>query len=183
MGKKRQVQSIIGSLPPELRETVDEMIKANVRYSEIADYIRSSGHGISYSSVQRYAARLHETVEGVRLAQENLRVVMEETRKYPQLDTAEGIIRLLSCQMLNAAQQIPEDYLKSLPPEQFLKQCTGIIRAAAYKQNIDLKNKGILEAGYEQVKVAVFEAMARERPELYREVSAFLEERKEGGGE
>lgn len=49
-----------------------------------------------------------------------------------------------------------------------------MIRAASYKKNMDLRNKDILDAGFEQVKTMVFEAMAKEQPELYHKVAAFL---------
>ena len=52
------------------------------------------------------------------------------------------------------------------------------VRAAAYKKNMDLKNEDILNAGFEQVKSMVFEAMARERPDLYKDVAKFLEEKR-----
>ena len=44
----------------------------------------------------------------------------------------------------------------------------------AYKKNIDLKNKDILETGVEQVKSMIFEAMAEKRPEMYKEVMDFI---------
>lgn len=43
---------------------------------------------------------------------------------------------------------------------------------------MDLKNEDILNAGFEQVKSMVFEAMARERPDLYKDVAKFLEEKR-----
>ena len=58
------------------------------------------------------------------------------------------------------------------------KQATSLVKAAAYKKNMDLKNEDILNAGFEQVKSMVFEAMARERPDLYKDVAKFLEEKR-----
>lgn len=48
------------------------------------------------------------------------------------------------------------------------------IRAAAYKKRIEVQNRDNYEAGLEAVKSLVFEAMAKENPELYRQVSAYL---------
>ena len=99
MKKKNRKHSIIDGLPSDLREAVDEMIKADFTYHEIVEYIRKNGVQISVSSVQRYAANLNETLQSLRLAQENFRAVMEETEKYKNLDVTDGILRLLSNQI------------------------------------------------------------------------------------
>ena len=139
MARKRRKHSKIDKLSPELKATVEDMMKADFTYAEIADYIKDqTDQPISISSVCRYAANLNESVETLRMAQENFRVIMEEINKYPALDTSEGIIRLLSHNVLES----------------------------------------ILNAGFEQVKSMVFEAMARERPDLYKDVAKFLEEKR-----
>lgn len=104
---------------------------------------------------------------------------MEETAKYPGLDTADGIIRLLSHQMLMTIQNAPEDYWQGMKPEDLLGKATGVIRAAAYKQNIELKNKDVLNAGFEQVKIMLFESIEKERPDLYADVVKYLESKGE----
>ena len=97
MARKRRKHSKIDKLSPELKATVEDMMKADFTYAEIADYIKDqTDQPISISSVCRYAANLNESVETLRMAQENFRVIMEEINKYPALDTSEGIIRLLS---------------------------------------------------------------------------------------
>lgn len=173
--RKNRKHSLIDKLPPEIKETVDEMLKADFTYAEVADYIKTTGQSISLSSVGRYAACLNETVQTLRMAQENFRVIMDEIQKYPQLDTSEGIIRLLSHQVLEAIQSTPEERWQDVDPTVLLRQGSALVRAAAYKNNMDIKNKDILDAGYEQVKVTMFEALAKERPELYAELSKFID--------
>lgn len=179
MARKRRKHSKIDKLSPELKATVEDMMKADFTYAEIADYIKDqTDQPISISSVCRYAANLNESVETLRMAQENFRVIMEEINKYPALDTSEGIIRLLSHNVLESIQNTPEEKWKNIDPEALLKQATSLVKAAAYKKNMDLKNEDILNAGFEQVKSMVFEAMARERPDLYKDVAKFLEEKR-----
>lgn len=60
-------------------------------------------------------------------------------------------------------------------------QQNGLIRAAAYKKRIEVQNRDNYEAGLEAVKSLVFEAMAKENPELYRQVSAYLNKKKNEG--
>ena len=163
MARKRRKHSKIDKLSPELKATVEDMMKADFTYAEIADYIKDqTDQPISISSVCRYAANLNESVETLRMA----------------LDTSEGIIRLLSHNVLESIQNTPEEKWKNIDPEALLKQATSLVKAAAYKKNMDLKNEDILNAGFEQVKSMVFEAMARERPDLYKDVAKFLEEKR-----
>lgn len=179
MAKKRRKHSIIDKLNPELKATVEEMMKSDFTYQEIADYIKEqTEQPISVSSVCRYASNLNESVETLRMAQENFRVIMEEINKYPALDTSEGILRLLSHNVLESIQNTPEDKWQKMNPEALLKQATSLVKAAAYKKNMDLKNEDILNAGFEQVKTMVFEAMAKERPDLYKDVAKFLEQKR-----
>lgn len=179
MSKKRRKHSIIDKLPPELKATVEEMMKSDFTYQEIADYIKAqTDNDISITSVWRYASSLNESVETLRMAQENFRVIMEEINKYPALDTSEGIIRLLSHNVLESIQNTPEERWQQLDPEALIKQATALVKAASYKKNLDIKNEDILSAGFEQVKTMVFEAMAKERPDLYKEVAGFLNEKR-----
>lgn len=179
MRRKNRKHSIIDRLPLEIKETVDEMVKADFTYRDIVDYIKSTGTQISIASVGRYAANLNETIQSLRMAQENFKAIMEETSKYPNLDVTDAIIRLLSNQMLEAINNTPEEDFKKVDVNSLMKNVPALGRAAAYKTNMDLKNKDILSAGFEQVKTLVFEAMAKERPELYEEVRKYLKDKED----
>lgn len=170
----RRKHSIIDKLPVEVKETVDEMVRANFTYRDIVDYIKSTGNDISLASVGRYAANLNETVRSIRMAQENFRAIMEETERHPNLDATDGILCILSNQLLEAVNSLPEEQLQSADLNSLIKNSVALTKAVAYKKNIELKNKDILETGIEQVKSMIFEAMAEERPELYKEVMGFI---------
>ena len=170
----RRKHSIIDKLPAEIKDTVDEMVRANFTYRDIVDYIKSTGNDISLASVGRYAANLNETVRSIRMAQENFRAIMEETERHPNLDATDGILCILSNQLLEAVNSLPEEQLQSADLNSLIKNSVALTKAVAYKKNIELKNKDILETGIEQVKSMIFEAMAEERPELYKEVMGFI---------
>lgn len=170
----RRRHSIIDKLPAEIKETVDEMVRANFTYRDIVDYIKSTGNDISLASVGRYAANLNETVRSIRMAQENFRAIMEETERHPNLDATDGILCILSNQLLEAVNSLPEEQLQSADLNSLIKNSVALTKAVAYKKNIDLKNKDILETGIEQVKSMIFEAMAEKRPEMYKEVMDFI---------
>lgn len=172
--------SIIDGLPCELKEAVDEMIKSNFTYHEIVDYIKSNGVNISISSVQRYASKLEVTLQSLRMAQENFRAIMDETEKYPNLDITDGILRLLSSQILEAVNKMPEESLKETDFETLSKNAIALARAVAYKKNIDIKSKDILDNGADQFMSFVFEAMSEKDPELYRKVKKFVKSIQKG---
>lgn len=171
--------SIIDGLPADIKEAVEEMIRNDFTYREIVDYIKGNGFDISVASVCRHAKGLNATLQSLRLAQENFRVITEEMDKYPDLDTTEGMVRLLSHLMMERVQSLTAEELMIVSPDKLLKQVNNLVRTAAYKKNLDLKNQDIMEAGYEKVNKTFFDALAKERPELYAEVSRFLNEKKQ----
>ena len=177
MKKKNRKHSIIDGLPSDLREAVDEMIKTNFTYHEIVEYIRKNGVEISVSSVQRYASNLNATLESLRLAQENFRAVMEETEKYKNLDVTDGILRLLSNQVFQAINNLPEEQVQEIDFETLMKNAVALTRTVAYKKKIDIDSQSVLETGAEQFQSLIFEAMADEDPDLYKRVKKFIKEK------
>ncbi len=174
MGHRKH--SKIDQLEPSVRETVDEMIKTGARYREIVAYIQDNGMSISIAAVGKYAKNLMTTLDALRLAQENFRAIMDETERHPNLDMTDGILRLISNQLLTAINKLPEEQLDSLDFETIAKNAVALTRAAAYKKNIDIKNKDVLDAGADQFQTMLFEAMAEKDPELYKKVRKFIKE-------
>ncbi|MCM1506383.1 MAG: DUF3486 family protein [Ruminococcus flavefaciens] len=177
MKKKNRKHSIIDGLPSDLREAVDEMIKTDFTYHEIVEYIRKNGVEISISSVQRYASNLNATLESLRLAQENFRAVMEETEKYKNLDVTDGILRLLSNQVFQAINNLPDEQAQNVDFESLMKNAVALTRAVAYKKKIDIDSQSVLENGADQFQSLIFEAMADEDPDLYKRVKKFIKEK------
>lgn len=188
MGKKRnRKHSKIDMLAPEVKSTVESMITANYTYKEIVEYIKDcTGEMISQAAVCRYAQGLCESLESIRYAQETFRAVNDEINRTPDMDTTEGMIRILSHIMLTNVQQLSDDDFKKVDPLKLMKQASELVRVAAYKKNLDLKNKDITEMGFDVVKDKVFTALAKKYPEDYARLSAILDDlaaeaSKEGG--
>ena len=177
MGNRKH--SKIDKLDPAVKETVDEMIKSGFRYCDIVDYIKDNGMSISLSAVGKYAKNLMTTLDALRISQENFRAIMEEIERYPDLDMTEGILRIMSSQMLTAVNQIPEEQLQNLDFDTLMKNAVSLTRAAAYKKQIDMKSKDILELGADQFRSMIFDAMATEDPELYKKVRKFIKSKQE----
>ena len=175
--------SKIDALPPELKAAVEQMLLTDATYSEIVDFLKSKGVGLSVASVCRYAQNYSANVQMLSMAQENFRRMMDELERYPDLDTTEAIIRLTSQNLFNALANTCEEDWQNISVDKMLKETNGLIRAAAYKKRIEVQNQDSADAGLDAVKGLVFEAMAKERPDLYKEVAAYLEQKKREGME
>ena len=173
----KRSHSKISKLDPCVKETVDEMIKTGVYYRDIAEYIRSNGISISVAAVGKYAKNLMSTLDALRMSQENFRIIMEETEKCKSLDVTDGILRLLSNQVFQAINNLPEEQVQSIDFETLMKNAVALTRAVAYKRKIDIESKDTLENGAEQFQGYIFEAMSEERPELYKEIKKFIKEK------
>lgn len=178
MKKKNRKHSKIDGLPGDIKEAVEEMIKSDFTYREIVSYIKNQGFEISQSSVQRYASGLNETLQSLRMAQENFRTIMEETEKYKNLDVSDGILRLLSNQIFQGINSCSEDQMRDIDFETLMKNAVALTKAIAYKRKIDVDTKTVLENGMEEFQTAIYEAMSQERPDLYRELKKYLKEKK-----
>lgn len=121
------------------------------------------------------------TLDALRLSQENFRAIMEETDRYPDLDMTDGILRLLCNQMLDAINKLPEERLSEIDFDTLSKNAVALTRAVAYKKNVDTKTRDLLENGAEQFKDLIYEAMAAERPDLYKEVKKFIKSKAKEG--
>ena len=168
-------------LPPELKDTVEQMLLTGCTYREIVAFLKENGEEMSQMAVCTYAKKYMATVEMINVAQSNFSLLMDEMNRYPDLDTSEALIRLASHHVMNALTGITEDQMKEVPGEKLIKETNGLIRAAAYKKRIEVQSRESYEAGLEAVKGLVFEAMAKEKPELYRQVNEYLTQKKKEG--
>ena len=80
--------------------------------------------------------------------------------------------------MLPALWEASEDDWKGISIDKMLRESSALIRAAAYKKRVEVQNQDTTEAGLDAVKSLVWEAMAKERPDLYRQVRDYLEAKK-----
>lgn len=185
--KKRKItrrHSKIDMLPEETRLFVEGMIRDRAAtYAEIVDYLKSEDISISPQSVGRYAQRYMQNLRMLEISQDNFRLIAEELNKYPELDTTEAIIRLMSNNIFNALTSVSQEDFEKMDVVDLLKQTNSLVKTAAYKKRTDTQNRDLFEQGLEQVKGLVFDAMSRENPELYKQVVTFLNEKKSGGME
>ena len=152
--RRRRSTGKVDRLPPELKDTVEQMLLTGCTYKEIVAFLKANGEEMSQMAICTYARKYLATVEMINVAQSNFSMLMDEMNRYPDLDTSEALIRLASHHVLNALTNVDEEQMK---------------------ENY--------EAGLEAVQSMVFETMAKDNPELYRQVSAYLNKKKSEGME
>lgn len=126
----KRKHSKIDKLPADIKEAVEQMILGDYTYRDVCDFVRDTANvTLSEAAVCRYAQGLNASVQEIRLASENMRALTEEMQKFPQLDTTEGIARLISHKVLQAVQQMDEIALKEADPLKLIEKATALIRA------------------------------------------------------
>ncbi|MCL2697938.1 MAG: DUF3486 family protein [Oscillospiraceae bacterium] len=169
----------IQSLPADIREAVDEMLRLNYRYREIVDFIHdNTGVEVDNSMVCRYARRLNANLKEIRLAQENMRVMMEEINRYPELDSAEIIVRLLKNRVLEAINNSSIEEWRGIDPLELLDKSAKLMRVATYKKDVDNKIKSITDIAIDSLKTDMADMPVKD-PALYKKLIEYLKQNAE----
>ncbi len=167
----------IDKLPSDQKDAVDQMLLGDYTYTEIVDYLAANGVPLSQSSICRYARGYLGDLQKLNMVQENMRGMMEEINRYPDLDTTEAIVRLTSHNLLRTINDLPSERWQEVDVKDLLHQANGLIRAAAYKTNVDMKTRTDYEKGMLAVKEYMYDTLAKENPKLYGQLAAFLNEK------
>lgn len=171
----KRKHSKIDKLPADIKEAVEQMILGDYTYRDVCDFVRDTANvTLSEAAVCRYAQGLNASVQEIRLASENMRALTEEMQKFPQLDTTEGIARLISHKVLQAVQQMDEIALKEADPLKLIEKATALIRAVSLKNSTDIKTANLKNVAFESFKEDIFDSMAKENPELYQAMVQFI---------
>lgn len=102
----------------------------------------------------------------------------KRNRKHSIID---GLLRLLSNQILGAINKLSEEQLEELDFETLSKNAIALTRAAAYKKRIEVTSKDVLENGIEQFQSLLFETMAKDNPTLYKEFKSYIKSKTKDG--
>ncbi len=174
----KRKHSKIDALPSDIKEAVEQMILGDYTYRDVCDFVRETANvTLSEAAVCRYARSLNASIQDIRLASENMRALTEEMQKFPQLDTTEGIARLVSHKVLQAVREMDEVALKESDPLKLIEKATALIRAVSVKNASDVKTANLKNVAFESFKEEIFDAMSKENPELYRQLVQFINDK------
>ena len=163
----------IDRLDPQTKDEVEQMLLSGSTYREIVEYLKSKGVELSRMAVCTYAKKFLATVQMLHIAQENFRMLTDELDRHPGLDTTEAIIQIMSNSILNTlANAQPEDWQK-ISMDKLLREANSLVKVTAYKRSHPS------EAAMQDINGMLFDAMAKENPELFEQVRRFLSSKKE----
>lgn len=168
--KGRRASGTIDKLQPEMRDTVDQMLLAGDSYREIVEYLEAHEVQLSQMSVCRYARKFLANAEQLKMAQENMRMVMTEMERYPNLDTTEAILRVASNNVFNALSSAPPEVWEEVSPAKLLKEANSLIRAAGYKRKVDRTLQTDTVKALEANQSLLYDVLASKHPELYKQL-------------
>lgn len=170
--RKRRANGTIDKLNPALKDTVDQMLLSGQTYREICQYLAENDVQLTQASVSRYARRFLASANELRIAQENFRMILTETERYPDLDPAEAILRLASQKAFEALSLVNEDSWKDTTPETIISNATALARAVAYKKKVDTDVKSDELIALEGNQSLLYENLRKENPKLYEDLLA-----------
>lgn len=185
MAKKRRIVGKVDRLQPALKDTVDQMLMSGESYREIVKYLSENGESITQSSVCRYAQRFLADAEQLRIHNENFRMLMTEIDRYPNIDTAEAILRMSSAKIFDAVAALGDEQWENISADKLVSQAAALARAIAYKKGIDLRMKNDEEIALEANQNLLYDTLKKENPKLYAELQEEilrLKRKIKGGG-
>lgn len=170
--KERRRTGKIDKLPVALKDSVDNLLLAGAPYREIVQFLRENDVELSQQAVSNYARRFLATTQQLRMAHENYRFLSEEIERAPDMDTTEGIVRIVSNALLmQLANATPEDW-DGLDMKTLLREANALIKVTAHKRRSDALNESDSEKAAKRVTVDLFHAISKSDPVLYERMCA-----------
>ena len=135
----KRSHSKVAKLPDEIRAAVDRQIMAGIEYQEIADFINGMGAQVSRSSVNRYGQKFMAKMEGLRLAREQAKIIVESAKDGPALENVEAA-SLMAVQVI-MERLIEMDDLKDAKSTEVIKALALLERSATNRERLKLDAK------------------------------------------
>lgn len=170
--------SKIDNLPEDLKSVVETMLQSDATYTEIVEFLKANEQSVSVASVCRYARSFNANMEALKMTHQNFKLVKEELDRNPDLDMAEAIIRITSGNVFNRLASTKEEDWDEVDLAKLMKESNALIRATAYKKRVEIQNQDVKDAAIEEFKILLFSSMAKEKPELYKELVKYLNTKK-----
>ena len=127
-----------------------------------------------HSKIDKLPADIKEAVEQMILGDYTYRDVCDFVRDTANVTLSEAAVCRYA-QGLNASvQQMDEIALKEADPLKLIEKATALIRAVSLKNSTDIKTANLKNVAFESFKEDIFDAMAKENPELYQAMVQFI---------
>lgn len=175
MAKRKH--SKIDLLPDEIVRAVDDaIVNKRKTYKEIEEWLKSEGHDVSQSSVQRYGKQFLAKLERISTAREQAKVIIESSPGV-KTDMSEATstvaFQLLMEMLINTeADKVDKTTLTAI------KTLASLERSTVSREKLKLSyNKGVAEAT-EKIKKQLQEEL-KNYPDLVEQMATIVENAKE----
>lgn len=165
-------------LEPDVLNTGKQMLLAGGAYSDVQDFLAKQNILIEIDDISALAASLNADVDALRSAQNDLKRIMSQLEQEPELDGTEALLRMASQHLLHVLSHTDDADWADMDKAKLLSSTIGLVNAATHKKRADYAIQQITETGIDAVKNNLFHALSAERPELYKELTAFLDQKK-----
>jgi hypothetical protein len=95
---------------------------------------------------------------------------MDDIDRHPELDTTEGIIRIMSNSMLQTLASTKQEDWKGMDMDKLLKEANALTRVTAQKRRVDMQNRSTLESAVEGNKQQFYDMLSTRSPGLYQQL-------------
>lgn len=170
--------TLFDQLEPDVLNMVKQMLLAGGAYSDVQDFLAKQNISIEINDIHAFSASLNADVAALRSAQDSLQSMLLEVDRQPELDASDALLRLASQHLLRILSHTDEEKWSEIEIDKLLSATVGLVNAAVYKKRADYTIQKTSQTGIDAIKKIVFRALAKERPKLYRELSAFLDQKK-----
>lgn len=165
-------------LEPDVLDTVKQMLLTGAAYRDVQDFLAKQKISIEINDIDAFSASLNADVAALRSAQDTLQSMLLEVDRQPDLDASDALLRLASQHLLRILSHTDEKKWSEMEIDKLLSATVGLVNAAVYKKRADYTIQKTSKTGIDAIKKTVFRALAKECPELYKELSAFLDQKK-----
>ena len=90
--RRRRSTGKVDRLPPELKDTVEQMLLTGCTYKEIVAFLKANGEEMSQMAICTYARKYLATVEMINVAQSNFSMLMDEMNRQGMLKAGQRLI-------------------------------------------------------------------------------------------
>ena len=158
MRGKNRSRSTISQLPPEVRDVVDEMVKATntCTLADIQKYLASLDVTLSLQAISTYSRKLLASLEDIRVTNERMNAMVREAAKYPELDFSEVINRVAGQKILDAILSKPDEEWNDIALDKLLREMNAQTKAVAYARRLDVQSKDDTQAAMGELKAEFF---------------------------
>lgn len=146
----------VSELPEAIRLEISHLLNDEGKtYQEIEDHLKTLGHPVGHSSVQRWHSNITEVAERMKLVREHVKVLAEEARDNPNTEAAEVANELMVSGAIQAMMNGGMDMLANADPIQVGRMLADLERSRVARERLKMQAKDKTEKALAKIEEKV----------------------------